>query len=255
MDKPFGELRYSWTNAPVTSPSYALSKYTFTGQYSYMDDPSTAGVSEGFGLMYYNARMYDPALGRFTSADSIVPAGVQGYDRYAYGLNNPSRYTDPTGHESVCGQANSDPECGNLGHSPLSHPKPPKPEQEKEDCKGLECIHNNDIPEDDGITMPIGIPADPPNPSLYALVPLAVIFSVTTAFVEVAIVIAEGAMAPIDAATPIVGIPLSLTLAAAGAAALDLDIAFVVYTARVAEHPEVHQKFEISPLKLWGLRE
>ena len=25
-----------------------------------MDDPSTAGVSEGFGLMFYNARFYDP---------------------------------------------------------------------------------------------------------------------------------------------------------------------------------------------------
>ena len=104
--KPFGELRYSWTNAPVTSPSYALSKYTFTGQYSYMDDPSTAGVSEGFGLMYYNARMYDPALGRFTSADTIIPGAgdSSAWDRYAYTLNNPLRYTDPTGH--MC----SDPE-------------------------------------------------------------------------------------------------------------------------------------------------
>ena len=102
--RPFGELRYSWTNAPVTSPSYALSKYTFTGQYSYMDDPSTAGVSEGFGLMFYNARFYDPALGRFTSADSIVPGGVQGYDRYAYANNDPVKYIDPSGH--MC----SDPE-------------------------------------------------------------------------------------------------------------------------------------------------
>jgi hypothetical protein len=48
--------------------------------------------------MFYNARMYDPALGRFTSADSIVPAGVQGYDRYAYVSNNPLRYIDPSGH-------------------------------------------------------------------------------------------------------------------------------------------------------------
>ena len=48
--------------------------------------------------MFYNVRWYDPALGRFTSADSIVPAGVQGYDRYAYANNNPVRYTDTTGH-------------------------------------------------------------------------------------------------------------------------------------------------------------
>ncbi|MBE7435985.1 MAG: hypothetical protein HS100_18860 [Anaerolineales bacterium] len=44
-----------------------LTEYTFTGQYSYTAD---------FGLMYYNARWYDPALGRFTQADSIVPPGV-----------------------------------------------------------------------------------------------------------------------------------------------------------------------------------
>ena len=42
-------------------------------------------------------------------------------------LNSSVNFNDPTGHESVCGQANSDPECGNLGHNPLSHPNPTKP--------------------------------------------------------------------------------------------------------------------------------
>ncbi len=37
-------------------------------------------------------------LGRFAQADTIVPVGVQGYDRYAYVNNNPVRYTDPSGH-------------------------------------------------------------------------------------------------------------------------------------------------------------
>ena len=37
-------------------------------------------------------------MGCFAQADTIVPAGVQGYDRYAYVNNNPVRYTDPTGH-------------------------------------------------------------------------------------------------------------------------------------------------------------
>ncbi|MBI5822916.1 MAG: RHS repeat-associated core domain-containing protein [Chloroflexi bacterium] len=96
--KPWGEVRYSWTNDTLNAnPAYALTRYTFTGQYSHMDDPSTP-ASEGFGLMHYGARMYDPALGRFTSADTIVPGGVQGYDRYAYVNNSPVRYTDPTGH-------------------------------------------------------------------------------------------------------------------------------------------------------------
>ncbi|MBI5823365.1 MAG: RHS repeat-associated core domain-containing protein [Chloroflexi bacterium] len=97
--KPWGEVRYSWTNDTLNAnPAYALTKYTFTGQYSHMDDPSTP-TSEGFGLMHYGARMYDPALGRFTSADTIVPGGVQGYDRYAYVNNSPVNYVDPSGHE------------------------------------------------------------------------------------------------------------------------------------------------------------
>jgi RHS repeat-associated protein len=77
-------------------------EYTFTGQASYMDDPITSETTEGFGLMFFNARWLDPAIGRFAQADSIVPSGVQGYDRYAYGNNNPIKYTDPTGHCPVC---------------------------------------------------------------------------------------------------------------------------------------------------------
>jgi hypothetical protein len=53
--------------------------------------------------MFYNARWYDPALGRFTQADSIVPGGVQGYDRYAYVNNSPIVYNDPSGHDYDCG--------------------------------------------------------------------------------------------------------------------------------------------------------
>jgi hypothetical protein len=64
--------------------------------------------------MFYNARWYDPSLGRFAQADTIVPSGVQGLDRYAYTFNNPIRYIDPSGHISVdcigtnyCGANNS----------------------------------------------------------------------------------------------------------------------------------------------------
>jgi len=73
----------------------------FTGQYAYTDDPSTLGVTEGFGLMFFNARWMDPSLGRFAQPDSIVPTqtqGTQAWDRYAFVNNNPVRYNDPTGH-------------------------------------------------------------------------------------------------------------------------------------------------------------
>ena len=63
--------------------------YRYTGQ---RQEPS-------FGLYFYQARWYDPSIGRFAQADTVVPGGVQGYDRYAYGLNNPVNTTDPTGHD------------------------------------------------------------------------------------------------------------------------------------------------------------
>jgi RHS repeat-associated protein len=52
------------------------------------------------GLYYYGARYYDPGIGRFISPDSIVPdpTNPQNFNRYSYCLNNPLKYTDPTGH-------------------------------------------------------------------------------------------------------------------------------------------------------------
>ncbi len=52
------------------------------------------------GFYDYGARPYDPALGRFLQADTLVPdpGNPQSLNRYAYTLNNPLRYTDPSGH-------------------------------------------------------------------------------------------------------------------------------------------------------------
>ena len=52
------------------------------------------------GLYYYNARYYDPELGRFIQADTEIPdlSNPQSYNRYSYCVNNPLRYTDPDGH-------------------------------------------------------------------------------------------------------------------------------------------------------------
>ena len=52
-----------------------------------------------FGLINMNARLYDPALGRFLSPDPVVqmPDNAQSFNRYSYCLNNPLRYSDPTG--------------------------------------------------------------------------------------------------------------------------------------------------------------
>ena len=52
------------------------------------------------GLYYYNARYYDPELGRFIQADTIITdlSNPQSYNRYSYVMNDPLRYNDPSGH-------------------------------------------------------------------------------------------------------------------------------------------------------------
>jgi RHS repeat-associated protein len=54
------------------------------------------------GLYDYKARYYDPVIGRFIQADTIVPepGNPQALNRYAYVYGNPLRYTDPTGYYS-----------------------------------------------------------------------------------------------------------------------------------------------------------
>lgn len=52
-----------------------------------------------FGLINMNARLYDPITSRFLSPDPYVqmPDNTQGFNRYSYCLNNPTKYTDPSG--------------------------------------------------------------------------------------------------------------------------------------------------------------
>lgn len=52
-----------------------------------------------FGLVNMNARLYDPALGRFLAPDPFVqsPDFSQNFNRYAYAMNNPLCYIDRDG--------------------------------------------------------------------------------------------------------------------------------------------------------------
>ncbi|MFN8267847.1 MAG: RHS repeat-associated core domain-containing protein [Chitinophagales bacterium] len=52
-----------------------------------------------FDLINMNGRIYDPIIGRFLSPDNYIedPYSAQGYNRYSYGLNNPLKYSDPSG--------------------------------------------------------------------------------------------------------------------------------------------------------------
>jgi RHS repeat-associated protein len=69
-------------------------------------------------LVHMNGRVYDPVVGRFTSADPMVSdtSPSQGRNRYSYVLNNPLAFTDPTGllednASSTAGTQNSGSQC------------------------------------------------------------------------------------------------------------------------------------------------
>jgi RHS repeat-associated protein len=83
---PFGATLYrnayqggAWTSV-----------YRFTGQ----------EYDAEFALYNYNARLYDPVTCRFITADTVVPdwTNPQSLNRYAYCMNNPLKYVDPSGH-------------------------------------------------------------------------------------------------------------------------------------------------------------
>ncbi len=57
------------------------------------DRTYTGQKADGTGLLYYNARYYDPTLGTFLSPDTVVPdaGAVIDYNRYLYARGNPVR--------------------------------------------------------------------------------------------------------------------------------------------------------------------
>ena len=57
----------------------------------------------GFGLINMNGRVYDPVMSTFLSPDNYIqaPDNSQNFNRYAYCLNNPLKYTDPSGESIV----------------------------------------------------------------------------------------------------------------------------------------------------------
>lgn len=81
--KPYGDRAMG---LPEEGPGYA----------GHVDDPDT-------GLVYMQARYYDPSVGRFLSVDpdAAGDGDVHGISRFAYGNDNPVAYRDPDGRQSV----------------------------------------------------------------------------------------------------------------------------------------------------------
>ncbi|MCP4423579.1 MAG: hypothetical protein GY803_03710 [Chloroflexi bacterium] len=97
------------------------------GRYTGHKSNNLGGGVDDLGLIYMNARYYVPYIYRMVSPDSIVPdpANPQSFNRYAYTLNNPVKFRDPSGH---CAETGDDgcwgwydrtmqmcPECRGLG--------------------------------------------------------------------------------------------------------------------------------------------
>ncbi|MEU2556434.1 polymorphic toxin type 44 domain-containing protein [Streptomyces sp. NPDC013313] len=83
--KPFGEARGT---APLTWP----------------DDKGFLGkaVDTGTGLVHVGAREYDPATGRFLSADPVIaPEDHESLNGYAYANNTPVTKSDPSGERPI----------------------------------------------------------------------------------------------------------------------------------------------------------
>jgi RHS repeat-associated protein len=82
---PFGDVRAETVSVPASTDTRG-----YIGERS---DPET-------GLLYLNARFYDPEIGQFLSPDTWDPTqpGV-GTNRYAYAGNDPVNKSDPNGHE------------------------------------------------------------------------------------------------------------------------------------------------------------
>ena len=95
-----GRANYPCDAARAAFPTLRTDR-TFTGQ-----------KEDGTGLLYYNARYYDPALGAFISPDSLVPdpGMVIDYNRFIYARGNPLKYSDPGGYAP---QYHGDPDPNN----------------------------------------------------------------------------------------------------------------------------------------------
>ena len=69
------------------------------------------------GLDYFGARYFSGAQGRFTSPDPLLNSGrpwnPQSWNRYAYTLNNPLKFTDPTGMYEWGACSGTQQECDN----------------------------------------------------------------------------------------------------------------------------------------------
>jgi RHS repeat-associated protein len=88
---PWGQRRNPSTWAYANVP--ALPNWLYRGYTGHEHLPQ-------FSLINMNGRLYDPQNGRMLNVDPVLqaPLNSQNYNKYSYCLNNPLKYTDPSGY-------------------------------------------------------------------------------------------------------------------------------------------------------------
>ena len=96
LSDPSGNLTQHYEYSAFGQDRYTYSSTAFPVSKRY----TSQVLDEDTGLYFYGARYYAPELARFIQPDDILPdfSDPQSYNRYSYALNNPLRYTDPSGH-------------------------------------------------------------------------------------------------------------------------------------------------------------
>lgn len=97
---PWGLIKKQYKNEIEVSPT------NFNNvDFDLLTDRGYTGHEHFFsvGIIHMNARLYDPVLHTFLSADALIsnPGNPQNYNRYAYALNNPLMYVDYDGNEAI----------------------------------------------------------------------------------------------------------------------------------------------------------
>jgi len=80
----------TWAASNLLPSTYTITDRGYTGH----------EMLPKFGLINMNGRLYDPQVGRMLSPDNYIqsPSLSQNFNRYSYCLNNPLKYTDPSGN-------------------------------------------------------------------------------------------------------------------------------------------------------------